>query len=153
MSLSSYNRIDNPILTDTLAVAIIAASSSMLVGLLAFATIGNMAYELNTSVDKVITDGKSYGGVNCYRYFFVTFNINTPIFPGPGLVFVLYSHTLAHMPGAQFWAVSFFFMILCLGLNTQVSTDARDRKFITAIDIAHESILSSKFFPSFPQDF
>lgn len=38
---------------------------------------------------------------------------------GPGLVFVLYPQTMAKMPAAQFWSVCFFFMMLCLGLNTQ----------------------------------
>lgn len=94
ISLSSYNRYDNPILVDTLAVSAISVLSSMLVGLFAFATIGNIAHELNTSVKDVLIDG-------------------------PGLVFVLYPQTMAKMPAAQFWSVCFFFMMLCLGLNTQ----------------------------------
>lgn len=94
VSLSSYNRYDNPILVDTLAVSFISVVSSMLVGLFAFATIGNIAHELETTVEDVISDG-------------------------PGLVFVLYPQTMAKMPAAQFWSVCFFFMMLCLGLNTQ----------------------------------
>lgn len=61
VSLSSYNRYDNPILVDTLAVSFISVVSSMLVGLFAFATIGNIAHELNTTVEDVISDGERIG--------------------------------------------------------------------------------------------
>ncbi|KAJ1522238.1 hypothetical protein ONE63_002545 [Megalurothrips usitatus] len=94
VSLSSYNRYDNPVLVDVLAVSAISVLSSMLVGLFAFATIGNIAHLLRKEVDDVLSDG-------------------------PGLVFVLYPQTMAKMPAAQFWSVCFFFMMLCLGLNTQ----------------------------------
>ncbi|KAA8586396.1 hypothetical protein FQN60_000232 [Etheostoma spectabile] len=38
---------------------------------------------------------------------------------GPGLVFVLYPQAFANMPVAQLWAVMFFFMLLCLGLDSE----------------------------------
>lgn len=40
--------------------------------------------------------------------------------PGPGLVYVVYPQAFADMPVAQLWAVMFFFMLLCLGLDSQV---------------------------------
>lgn len=39
---------------------------------------------------------------------------------GPGLIFVVYPQAMSKMPFGQMWAVLFFFMLLCLGLNTQV---------------------------------
>lgn len=57
ISFASYNKFHNPILIDTMAVASINAITSILVGIFAFATIGNIARELNTSVDSVISDG------------------------------------------------------------------------------------------------
>lgn len=39
---------------------------------------------------------------------------------GPGLIFVVYPQAMAKMPAGQMWAVLFFFMLLCLGLNSQV---------------------------------
>lgn len=39
---------------------------------------------------------------------------------GPGLLFVVYPQAIAKMPAPQLWAVLFFFMFLCLGLNSQV---------------------------------
>ncbi|XP_033212100.1 sodium- and chloride-dependent GABA transporter ine isoform X2 [Belonocnema kinseyi] len=91
---ASYNKFHNNILVDTLAVSLINAFSSLLVGIFTFATIGNIAFEQNTSVQAVLTDG-------------------------PGLVFVVYPQALAKMPASQLWAVLFFFMLVCLSLNSQ----------------------------------
>ncbi|XP_020283660.1 sodium- and chloride-dependent GABA transporter ine isoform X1 [Pseudomyrmex gracilis] len=91
---ASYNRFHNTILVDTVSVSLINAFSSLLVGIFSFATIGNIALEQNTSVEDVLTDG-------------------------PGLVFVVYPQALAKMPASQLWAVLFFFMLVCLSLNSQ----------------------------------
>lgn len=92
---ASYNKYNNNILHDTIAVSFVNAITSLLVGIFAFATIGNIAFEQNSKVEDVITDG-------------------------PGLIFVVYPQALAKMPYSQMWAVLFFFMLLCLGLNSQV---------------------------------
>ncbi|XP_046389982.1 sodium- and chloride-dependent GABA transporter ine isoform X1 [Ischnura elegans] len=94
ISFASYNRFHNEILVDTLAISSINAVTSLLVGMFAFATIGNIATEQGSTVEAVITDG-------------------------PGLVFVVYPQALAKMPVTQVWAVFFFFMLLCLGLDSQ----------------------------------
>ncbi|XP_041776300.1 sodium- and chloride-dependent GABA transporter ine isoform X1 [Anopheles merus] len=94
ISFASYNKYNNNILHDTLAVSFVNAITSLLVGIFAFATIGNIALEQNTTVENVISGG-------------------------PGLIFVVYPQALAKMPAAQLWAVLFFFMLLCLGLNSQ----------------------------------
>ncbi|XP_076235987.1 solute carrier family 6 member inebriated [Calliopsis andreniformis] len=91
---ASYNKFHNTILVDSVAVSLINAFSSLLVGIFSFATIGNIALEQNMSVEAVLTDG-------------------------PGLVFVVYPQALAKMPVSQLWAVLFFFMLVCLSLNSQ----------------------------------
>ncbi|XP_037052346.1 sodium- and chloride-dependent GABA transporter ine isoform X1 [Bradysia coprophila] len=94
ISFASYNKYNNNFLHDTLAVSFVNAITSLLVGIFAFATLGNIALEQNTSVEDVISDG-------------------------PGLIFVVYPQAMAKMPIGQFWAALFFFMLLCLGLNSQ----------------------------------
>lgn len=91
---ASYNRFDNNFLHDTVAVTLVNAITSLIVGIFTFATIGNIAFEQNTSVKDVIADS-------------------------PGLLFVVYPQAIAKMPASQLWAVLFFFMFLCLGLNSQ----------------------------------
>lgn len=82
-------------LHDTLAVSFVNAITCLLVGIFSFAILGNLALEQATNVEKVVTDG-------------------------PGLIFVVYTQALAKMPAPQMWACIFFFMLLCLGLNSQV---------------------------------
>lgn len=55
---ASYNRFDNNFLHDTLAVSLVNAVTSLIVGIFTFATIGNIAFEQNTSVKDVIADSK-----------------------------------------------------------------------------------------------
>lgn len=42
------------------------------------------------------------------------------VYLGPGLVYVVYPQAFANMPVAQLWAVLFFLMLLCLGLDSEV---------------------------------
>lgn len=44
---------------------------------------------------------------------------------GPGLVYIIYPQAFAEMPVAQLWAVMFFFMLLCLGLDSEVDNGGK----------------------------
>lgn len=57
ISFASYNKYNNNFLHDTLAVSFVNAITSLLVGIFAFATLGNIALEQSTSVEDVISDG------------------------------------------------------------------------------------------------
>ena len=56
---------------------------------------------------------------------------------GPGLAFIAYPKAVSQMPVAPLWSILFFFMIILLGLDSQVSSSSRT---IMAIN-HHHSIL------------
>lgn len=60
ISFASYNKQNNQILVDTVTVSAINAVTSLIVGVFAFATIGNIATEHQISVTNVISDGKIF---------------------------------------------------------------------------------------------
>ena len=97
MAFSSYNRFDNRMLRDTLIISLTNAVTCILAGICVFGTLGNLAYEQNKTVDEVVSSG-------------------------PGLVFVAYPAALSKMPFSQVWAVVFFAMLLCLGIDSQFAT-------------------------------
>ncbi|XP_073322135.1 sodium- and chloride-dependent GABA transporter 1 isoform X2 [Pagrus major] len=97
VSMASYNKFNNNILRDALIVSVTNSFTSILAGFVIFSAIGYMAHIHNLPVDNIATDG-------------------------PGLVFVVYPEVLSTMPVFQLWAALFFFMLLCLGLDSQFAT-------------------------------
>ncbi|XP_078106838.1 sodium- and chloride-dependent GABA transporter 1 isoform X1 [Sander vitreus] len=97
ISMASYNKFNNNILRDALIVSFTNSFTSILAGFVIFSAIGYMAHIHNLPVDNIATDG-------------------------PGLVFVVYPEVLSTMPVFQLWAPLFFFMLLCLGLDSQFAT-------------------------------
>ncbi|GFS10080.1 sodium- and chloride-dependent glycine transporter 1-like [Elysia marginata] len=68
--------------------------TSFFAGLAIFSVLGYMSHNTGVAIANVTTEG-------------------------PGLTFVVYPEALAQMPAPQFWAVLFFFMVVCLGMGTQ----------------------------------
>ncbi|XP_034461964.1 sodium- and chloride-dependent GABA transporter ine [Hippoglossus hippoglossus] len=94
LAMSSYNSFNNNILKDTLTICIINSLTSILAGFVIFSAFGYMSYLQGIPVSDLAVDG-------------------------PGLVFVIYPQAFANMPVPQLWAVLFFFMLLCLGLDSE----------------------------------
>ena len=105
MAFASYNPFHGPILRDTLIVVVVDAITCIICGLCVFSTMGNLALEQGVSVDDVIADG-------------------------PGLVFVVFPHALAKMPIPQLWSGLFFFMLILLGIDSQVSEKKKPNLYI-----------------------
>ncbi|XP_053181799.1 sodium- and chloride-dependent GABA transporter ine isoform X1 [Scomber japonicus] len=97
ISMSSYNKFNNNIIRDALIVTVANSFTSLLAGFVIFSAIGYMAHIHHLPVNNISTGG-------------------------PGLVFVVYPEVLSTMPVYQLWAPLFFFMLLCLGLDSQFAT-------------------------------
>ncbi|XP_070557932.1 sodium- and chloride-dependent GABA transporter 1-like isoform X2 [Ptychodera flava] len=94
ISLGSYNKYNNNIFIDTFTVCLVNCGTSFYAGFMIFATLGYMANEQGKEVKDVVADG-------------------------PGLTFITVPTAIAEIPGAQFWAILFFIMLLLLGLDSQ----------------------------------
>uniref|UniRef100_A0AAR2JD67 Transporter n=1 Tax=Pygocentrus nattereri TaxID=42514 RepID=A0AAR2JD67_PYGNA len=94
ISMASYNKYNNNILRDTFLVSLANSATSIIAGFVIFSAIGYMAHIHNLPVDDIATDG-------------------------PGLVFVVYPEAFSTMPVSRLWAPLFFFMLLCLGLDSE----------------------------------
>ncbi|CAD5123410.1 DgyrCDS11761 [Dimorphilus gyrociliatus] len=82
MTYASYNKFNNNVY-------------SFFAGFVVFPSLGFIARELNTTVEKVADDS------------------------GSGLAFVVYPEILTRLPIPQFWGILFFAMLLTLGLDSQ----------------------------------
>ena len=68
-------------------------------------------------------------GVLCLSWYIIVYNrwhtsvlhhlFLAQVSKGPGLAFIVFTEALLYMPGAPFWAVLFFIMLLLLGLDSQ----------------------------------
>lgn len=116
IAFASYQDFNGPILRNSLIVIVIDAITCILCGVCVFATLGSLAFSQGTTVDKVVTQG-------------------------PGLVFVVFPHALSQLPLPQLWAVIFFAMLVCLGIDSQF---AMVEVVITSVKDAFEHTLSTK---------
>ncbi|KAJ8411231.1 hypothetical protein AAFF_G00172370 [Aldrovandia affinis] len=93
-ALGSYNKYNNDCYKDCLALCILNSATSIFAGFVVFSVLGFMAYELDRSVEDVAASGI-------------------------GLAFLAFPKALSLLPGAQFWSVLFFLMVLFLSLDSQ----------------------------------
>ena len=94
VAFASYNEPDHDFMRDAWLVPLINCGTSFLAGLVVFSVLGFMASEAGVGVEELRLQGS-------------------------GLAFVAYPSALAQMPGAQIFAVLFFVMVVCLGVDSQ----------------------------------
>ncbi|XP_072099755.1 sodium- and chloride-dependent GABA transporter ine [Mobula birostris] len=94
ISMASYNKFNNKILNDTLAISLTNTATSILSGFVIFSAFGYLSQMINVPIHEIAVDG-------------------------PGLVFVIYPETFLTMPVSPLWAILFFTMLLFLGLDSQ----------------------------------
>ena len=92
-ALGSYNKFNHNCLRDAVIACLVCTCTCLSAGLLVFATLGNMAFLQDKSVDEVATSG-------------------------PGLVFLSYPELVLSLPIPFLWSSLFFAMLLILGIDT-----------------------------------
>ncbi|XP_060075999.1 sodium- and chloride-dependent GABA transporter ine-like [Ylistrum balloti] len=97
ITMSSYNKFNNNIMKDVLTIAVVDAVTCLLAGFAIFATLGYLAENQQTDVTSVIKQG-------------------------PGLVFIIYPEAFTTMPVPQLFSIVFFFMLICLGIDSQFAS-------------------------------
>lgn len=93
LAFASYNDIHNNVYRDALLTSMVNCMTSFFSGFVIFMILGYMSQHSNLPISEVATQG-------------------------PGLVFVVYPEAIATLPGATFWALIFFLMLLTLGLDS-----------------------------------
>ncbi|ENN80479.1 hypothetical protein YQE_03083, partial [Dendroctonus ponderosae] len=78
---------------DAVITCVVNTFTSVLAGVVTFSILGHLAHEQNVNVGDVVKSG-------------------------PGLVFLTYPEVVLKLPGAPFWAIIFFIMLLILGIDS-----------------------------------
>lgn len=82
---------------DVLIITLVDAITCILAGFAIFATLGYIAVNQGKDVEDVIKEG-------------------------PGLVFIIYPGAFTTMPVSQLFAAAFFFMLICLGVDSEFAS-------------------------------
>ncbi|CAM4866858.1 unnamed protein product [Rotaria socialis] len=93
ITLSSYNKFNRSTLANTLIISISNVLTSIFAGFVIFAYLGYLSYITGQEVKDVVSEG-------------------------PGLAFIVYPYAVTTLPGAPFWSILFFLMLILLGLDS-----------------------------------
>ncbi|CAH1101642.1 unnamed protein product [Psylliodes chrysocephalus] len=144
IAFGSYNTPKNNCVRDVILVSICNAVTAIYASVVIFAILG---FKAVSNVDKCLTDNKlllmAHGFLNkelsteniseeAYQNALIhannTFNITEcslareldAAAEGTGLAFIVFTQAIVELPGAPFWAIIFFMMLLALGIGSQI---------------------------------
>ncbi|MGH0133598.1 UNVERIFIED_CONTAM: hypothetical protein FKN15_053081 [Acipenser sinensis] len=95
IAFASYNKFDNNCYRDAILTSTINCVTSFFSGFAIFSVLGYMAHMHGVNIEDVATEG-------------------------PGLVFIIYPEAISTLPGATFWSIVFFLMLLTLGIDSSM---------------------------------
>ncbi|XP_030831792.1 sodium-dependent noradrenaline transporter-like isoform X2 [Strongylocentrotus purpuratus] len=93
IAFASYNKFNSNVYRDAIFTASINCFTSFFSGFAVFSILGYLSHKTGKEISEVATDG-------------------------PGLVFTVYPEAIATIPGAPFWSIIFYIMLITLGLDS-----------------------------------
>lgn len=105
IAFASYSAKDTDFVKQSIQVAVINCGTSFFAGTVVFPILGFLSYEMS-NVHPCMTAGDLA-------------DLSAIGLSGPSLAFVAFPIAISKMPGAFFWALLFFLMLFCLGIDSQ----------------------------------
>jgi len=105
IAFASYGKKDSDFILDAVKVSCINCGTSVFAGFVVFPILGFLAHELAEVNPCIAGDNLS--------------DLSSIGLSGTGLAFIAFPIAISQMPGSFFWAILFFVMLLCLGIDSQ----------------------------------
>lgn len=120
IAFASYGNKKNDFVGDATKVAVINCGTSFFAGFVVFPILGYLAYEMSK-----VNPCMQSGDIN---------DLSSIGLSGTGLAFIAFPIAISKMPWGFFWAILFFIMLLCLGIDSQF---AMVESVMTVLSDAH----------------
>jgi len=93
-ALGSYNKFHHNCIGDAIITCFVNTGTCLFAGCVTFSILGHMAYNQGVPIESVVNSG-------------------------PGLVFITYPEVVLKLPGGPIWAVTFFLMLVTIGIDSE----------------------------------
>jgi len=93
-ALGSYNKFHHNCINDAIITCFVNTGTCLFAGCITFSILGHMAYTQDAAIEEVVQSG-------------------------PGLVYITYPEVVLRLPGGPIWAVTFFVMLVTIGIDSE----------------------------------